>query len=102
MAIDAEDLVIQPFRELIERANEAATNAQDGADESPDDAKVMAKAAASLAKEGERALGRLQPLWIQQSDRHGESFTNAIRDNGKQTDASQLGCSHEPLAHTST
>lgn len=91
MAVDAEDLVIQPFRELIERANEAVTNAQDGADESSDDAKLMAKAASSLAKEGERALSRLQPLWVQQSDKYGETFTNAIRDDGEQTETPQSG-----------
>ncbi|KAH7034553.1 uncharacterized protein B0I36DRAFT_360067 [Microdochium trichocladiopsis] len=81
MAIDAEDLVIQPFRELVERGKEAIANAGDAADEDPDQAKVMAKAAASVVKEGERALGRLQPLWEQQLEKYGDAFTEAIRDD---------------------
>ncbi|KXJ96251.1 hypothetical protein Micbo1qcDRAFT_218143 [Microdochium bolleyi] len=81
MAIDADVLVNQPFRELVERGQEAITNAQDAADEDPDVAKLMTKAATGLVKEGERALGRLQPLWEQQSQKYGDAFSDAIRDN---------------------
>lgn len=82
MGVDAEDLIIQPFKELVERGNEAIRNAEDAGATDPDGAKQMLKSANSIVKEGDRALQRLQPLWTSQVAKYGDAFTQAIGDNG--------------------
>lgn len=92
MAIDVEELVIQPFREVVERGKEAVANAEgvndgeneDDTDPSNDqDATEMLKAARSLVREGERALQRLLPLWKERVDKYGDAFTETMRQNGE-------------------
>ncbi|KAI0110241.1 hypothetical protein F4814DRAFT_396772 [Daldinia grandis] len=95
MAIDAEELLIQPFREVVERGKEAVVNAEasagSGDDEDEDgtdpsngqNVTDMLKAARSLVKEGERALQRLLPLWQDRVDKHGDAFTEAMRQNDR-------------------
>ncbi|KAI0892517.1 hypothetical protein F4806DRAFT_233136 [Annulohypoxylon nitens] len=96
MAIDVEELVIQPFREVVERGKEAVANAEgvndgeneDDADPSNDpDAAEMLKAARSLVREGERALQRLLPLWKERVDKYGDAFTETMRQNDKILDS---------------
>ena len=83
MAIGVEQLILQPFRDVVERGKEAAENAEsDGADEAGV-AKAMQKSARTLVKEGERALQRLQPLWDERLARDGDAFAEAMRDNGR-------------------
>ncbi|KAK8051810.1 hypothetical protein PG993_003195 [Apiospora rasikravindrae] len=81
MPVDAECFVIHPFQELVKIAKEAAANAEVGQNEDPEQSKRMLKAARGLAKEGERALQKLQPLWDAQIERHGDAFKRGIRDN---------------------
>ncbi|KAI1467736.1 uncharacterized protein F4812DRAFT_459837 [Daldinia caldariorum] len=93
MAIDVEELFIQPFREVVERGKEAVANAEtaagsgkdeDDADPSSEqDVADMLKAARSLVKEGERALQRLLPLWQERVDKHGDAFREAMRQNDR-------------------
>ena len=93
MAIDVEELVIQPFREVVEHGKEAVANAEAAAGAGPDDndadsinqqnATDMLKAARSLVKEGERALQRLLPLWKERVDKYGDAFTETMRQNGE-------------------
>lgn len=95
MAIDAEELLIQPFREVVERGKEAVANAEaaagNGDDEDEDgtdpsngqNVTDMLKSGRSLVKEGERALQRLLPLWQERVDKHGDAFTETMRQNGE-------------------
>ncbi|KAI0834335.1 hypothetical protein F5Y06DRAFT_157635 [Hypoxylon sp. FL0890] len=99
MAIDVEELVIQPFREVVERAKEAVANAEaapgsGGAGDEDDtdpsnrqDMTGMLKAARSLAREGERALQRLLPLWKERVDKYGDAFTETMRQNDRILDS---------------
>ncbi|KAI0598273.1 hypothetical protein F4775DRAFT_556058 [Biscogniauxia sp. FL1348] len=82
MGIDVEELVIQPFREVVERGKEAIANAE-ASDHDHDAASsgVMVKSARALVKEGERALQKLTPLWQSQVDKHGDAFKEALRYN---------------------
>ena len=81
MAVDIEDLIIAPFREVVKRGNEALANAQADADE--DAAPAMEKAAKALVREGDRALKRLQPLWDSQVEKHGDIFRDTMSKNSK-------------------
>lgn len=89
MAVDAEELVIRPFREVVQRGNEAVDNAEQVFEEEGDGqchdvvARRLAKAGQILRKEGERALKKLQPLWDDQAAKHGEGFKTLMADNGK-------------------
>lgn len=94
MAIDVEDLVIQPFREVVERGKEAVANAEaaarsSGVDDNGVNASTgqnvtgMLKTARSLVREGDRALQRLLPLWKERVEKHGEAFTENMRQNGE-------------------
>jgi hypothetical protein len=82
MAVDAEDLIVQPFEELVERGNEAARNAEDANDADPEQSKKMLKAAQNVVKEGDRALQKIKPLWLAQVEKHGDAFKEAISENG--------------------
>lgn len=87
MAVDAEDLIIQPFKELVQRGKEAIKSAQDAQDAHHDGISVettnqMLKSANGVVKEGERALQKLYPLWASQLERYGEAFLEAINNNG--------------------
>ena len=82
MAVDAEDLIIQPFQELVERANDAIKNAEEGSGADPERSKQMLKAAQNVVKEGDRALQKIQPLWLGQVEKHGDAFREAISENG--------------------
>lgn len=82
MGVDAEVLILGPFREVAERGNEAIANAQDIDDAGSEGANYMLKAAQAVAKEGERALKRLQPLWDGQVGKYGDTFTDALSQNG--------------------
>ncbi|KAI8962943.1 hypothetical protein F5Y11DRAFT_171190 [Daldinia sp. FL1419] len=93
MAIEVEELLIQPFREVVERGKEAVANAEAAAGSGTDeggadlsdvqDVADMLKAARSLVKEGERALQRLLPLWQERVDQHGDAFTETMRQNDR-------------------
>ncbi|KAG7129006.1 hypothetical protein HYQ45_011655 [Verticillium longisporum] len=81
MAVDVEELIITPFKEVVERGQDAVTNAQAAEDDDPQMATQMARAARALVKEGDRALKRLQPIWDAHVDKFGDAFKDAIRDS---------------------
>lgn len=83
MAIDAEELVINPFKEVVERGHDVVSNAHGAQDDDLELAKQMTKAGQAIVREGERALKRLQPLWDTHVQKYGDQFKEAIRQNGK-------------------
>ncbi|KAK8059538.1 hypothetical protein PG996_009468 [Apiospora saccharicola] len=78
MADEVERLILAPFKEIVEKANVAIANAE-GADD--DVAASMLKAAQSLAKEGERALTRIEPLCAKNYEQYGTNFVDAIKEH---------------------
>jgi hypothetical protein len=72
---DIADLVITPFRDIVEKGRTAVQNAGD--------AQPMLKASQALLKEGERALKRIEPLCRKHFDDYGPNFIAALRDNGE-------------------
>ncbi|CAK7213129.1 hypothetical protein SBRCBS47491_001697 [Sporothrix bragantina] len=83
MGVDAEELIVRPFREVVERGNEAVSNAE--AAEAENDGEVdaetlveMIKAGRGVVREGERALKRLQPVWDGQVEKYGDAFKDAM------------------------
>lgn len=91
MGVDADELIIRPFREVIERGNEALANAgeegndhRDGGSEDVDNVHgQLAKAGHALVREGERALKRLQPIWDGQVEKYGDAFKDAMLQQGR-------------------
>ncbi|KAM0497693.1 hypothetical protein ACHAP6_006052 [Verticillium nonalfalfae] len=81
MAVDVEELIITPFKEVVERGQDAVTNAQAAEEDDPEMGTQMARAAQALVKEGDRALKRLQPIWDAHVDKFGDAFKDAIRDS---------------------
>jgi hypothetical protein len=84
MAIDIEELILAPFREVVDRGKDAVANADAAAedDDENDTVKRLAKAGKAVVREGERALKRLQPLWDDQVAKHGDTFRAAMARNG--------------------
>ncbi|KAK8079780.1 hypothetical protein PG997_007598 [Apiospora hydei] len=78
MADEVERLILGPFKEIVEKANVAIANAE-GADEHV--AASMLKAAQSLAKEGERALKRIEPLCTKNHEQYGTNFVDAVKEH---------------------
>ncbi|KAG8163165.1 hypothetical protein KVR01_007643 [Diaporthe batatas] len=78
MGIDAEELILNPFHEVVERGKEAVANAERAADQDAELSQVMGKAGVAVVKEGERALKRLQPLWDSQVDKYGDAFKESM------------------------
>ncbi|KAK3940438.1 hypothetical protein QBC46DRAFT_434767 [Diplogelasinospora grovesii] len=74
MAVDIEELILAPFREVVERAKEAVANAEAAAEDDEEASKRMVKAGKAVLREGERALKRLQPLWDSQVEKFGDTF----------------------------
>ncbi|KAJ4139080.1 hypothetical protein NW765_002977 [Fusarium oxysporum] len=70
---DVGDLVIAPFRDIVEKGREATQNAGDD--------KTMLKASQSLTKEGERALKKIEPLCRKHLDEYGSNFLDALKEN---------------------
>ncbi|KAF4470758.1 hypothetical protein FALBO_2330, partial [Fusarium albosuccineum] len=70
---DVADLVVTPFRDIVEKGRTAVENAGDD--------KPMLKAAQSLVKEGERALKRIEPLCRKHLDEYGSNFLDALKEN---------------------
>ncbi|KAL6923701.1 hypothetical protein FSST1_000975 [Fusarium sambucinum] len=72
---DVVDLVIGPFRDIVDKGREAIENAGDD--------KTMLKASQSLTKEGDRALKKIEPLCRKHLDEYGSNFLDALKENGK-------------------
>ncbi|VUC25346.1 unnamed protein product [Clonostachys rosea] len=71
---EVEDLVLTPFRDIVEKAKQAALNA---GDDNPE----MLKAANTLSREGDRGLRRIEPLCHKQLVDYGPNFVAALKDN---------------------
>lgn len=82
MADEVEHLVIAPFREIVEKANVAVENAKAAGE---DVSAPMLKAAQSLAKEGDRALKKIEPLCNKAHEEYGCSFVDAIKEHGRRS-----------------
>ena len=81
MGVDAEELIVRPFREVVGRGNEAITNADDADDDDSIEQSVrdnLVRCGHSLVREGERALKRLQPVWDGQVEKYGDAFKEAM------------------------
>ncbi|CAK7270766.1 hypothetical protein SEPCBS119000_004254 [Sporothrix epigloea] len=81
MGVDAEELILRSFRDVIERGNDTVTNAETNGSNSNVERETLAdmgKAGRALVREGERALKRLQPLWDGQVEKYGDAFKDAL------------------------
>lgn len=79
--MDAEELILNPFHEVVDRGKEAVANAESAADDDAELSRLMAKAGVAVVKEGERALKRLQPLWDSQVEKYGDAFKETLSQN---------------------
>ncbi|KAF4963662.1 hypothetical protein FZEAL_10924, partial [Fusarium zealandicum] len=70
---DVADLVVTPFRDIVDKGRTAVANA--------DHDERMLKAAQNLVKEGERALKKIEPLCRKHLDEYGSNFLDALKDN---------------------
>lgn len=87
MAIEAEGLIFRPFREVVERGDEAIANA----DHAGEAGTQLAKAGQTLKKEGGRALKRLQLLWKEHGD---DAVRSLMATNSKTLSLSPCATSH--------
>ncbi|SPN99624.1 uncharacterized protein DNG_02476 [Cephalotrichum gorgonifer] len=69
-----DDLVLTPFKEIVDKAQTAVDNA---GDDNPD----MLKASQTLLKEGQRALKRIEPICKKHFEEYGTNFTDALKEN---------------------
>ncbi|KAM4056994.1 variant SH3 domain-containing protein [Hirsutella rhossiliensis] len=67
------NLVVAPFRDIIDKGRTAVGNAARS--------RTMLKAARDLVKEGERALNRLEPICWRYYEAYGSDFIDALRKN---------------------
>lgn len=72
------DLVLKPFRDVVQCGRTAAANSKTGDSDNAE----MESAAQSLVREGERALRKIEPLCQRHFERYGVRFVNAIAGNG--------------------
>ncbi|KFA75805.1 hypothetical protein S40288_07786 [Stachybotrys chartarum IBT 40288] len=70
---EAAELVIAPFRDIVEKGKQAVENAGDN--------EAMLKAAQSLVREGERALKKIEPLCKKQAEEYRSNFVLALKEN---------------------
>ncbi|KAK3903624.1 hypothetical protein C8A05DRAFT_43188 [Staphylotrichum tortipilum] len=75
MAVDAEDLLIRPFRDVVAVGNTALTNASASSSSHAD---IMSRAAQALVREGERALTKVQLIWQDRITKHGSGFSDMM------------------------
>lgn len=83
-----DDLVVAPFREIVEKGNIALHNAGGNDEADSEHAKEnvdMLKSAEALVREGERALQRIPPLCKKLLDEYSTNFIEAIKNNGSST-----------------
>ncbi|KAF7562489.1 hypothetical protein G7046_g1630 [Stylonectria norvegica] len=75
---DIADLVLTPFREIVEKGRTAVENAGD--------TQPMLKTSQNLFKEGTRALKRIEPLCKKHLDEYGSNFLDALKENDEIAD----------------
>jgi len=79
---DVQNLVLAPFQEIVEKGKSAVTNATAAGLTKSDD---MFRSAQSLVRDGERALGKLEPLCRKQWEEYTANFVVALKENGRST-----------------
>jgi hypothetical protein len=101
MGVDAEDLIIRPFREVVERGTDAVANAEAVGNDDTTLSERMSKAARAIVREGERALKKLQPIWNAQVEIYGSAFKDAMMAQGRCGDRRSLAgfCLSPPSAN---
>lgn len=72
---EVDDLILGPFRDIVQKAELAVDNAGD-------DHADMASAASTLLKAGRRAVSHIEPLCSRYLDDYGSAFIAAVKDNG--------------------
>jgi hypothetical protein len=77
---DIQNLVLSPFQEIVEKGKIALANATDAGLSKSDE---MPKAAQSLAREGERALKKIEPLCKKHWEEYSTNFVVALKENGR-------------------
>ena len=88
MGVDAEELILRPFRDVVDRGTDAITHAEAAAAADVDkdaDASLserMLKASRAVVREGERAVKKIQPIWDGQVEKYGDSFKEAMMEQG--------------------
>lgn len=80
MAVDAEDLLIRPFRDVVAVGNTALANASTSSSSHAD---LMSRAAQALVREGERALNKVQLIWQDRITKHGSGFSDLMVQQGR-------------------
>jgi len=85
---DVQELVLQPFREMIEMAETALENAKDAGFE------PLQTAAQQLMTDGQRALAKLDPICKRYYESYSTNFITALKENG----TSDHG-HHQPVPH---
>jgi len=68
------DLVLSPFKEVVEKGKAAVENATE--------TQPMLKASQQLQREGERAVKKIEPLCRKQMEEYGSNFVDALKENG--------------------
>lgn len=71
---DVSDLVVSPFRDIVEKGLAAVENAGD--------VQPMLKDAQDLVKEGRRAVKRIEPVCKKHLEAYGTNFLVALKENG--------------------
>lgn len=71
---EVNELTLKPFRDIVQEASTALENA--GENDS------MRKAAKKLVREGEKAIKLIEPQCTKRHGEYGETFLNALRENG--------------------
>ncbi|KAK0715859.1 hypothetical protein B0H67DRAFT_252806 [Lasiosphaeris hirsuta] len=72
---DVQNLVLAPFRDVVEKGKTAVDNAKDAG------LQPMQKAAQSLVNNAERALKKIEPVCRRQLEEYGPSFIDALKEN---------------------
>ncbi|KAK3352973.1 hypothetical protein B0T25DRAFT_453373 [Lasiosphaeria hispida] len=72
---DVQNLVLAPFRDVVEKGKTAVDNAKDAG------LQPMQKAAQNLVNNAERALKKIEPVCRRQLEEYGPSFIDALKEN---------------------
>ena len=100
MAVDAEDLLIRPFRDVVAAGtvalNNASTYAPPQGTGSASHVNLMSRAAQALLREGERALSKVQLLWDDRTQQHGDAFRDMMVQQG------ETACQEHGIAYHTT
>lgn len=76
MAVDAEELLLRPFQDVVSLGTTAVVNA------STHHADPMLRAAQALVREGDRALKKVQSVWNDHVERYGDAFKDMMVQQG--------------------